>query len=773
MTLRMMYLVLFMISVGMMLYIMIYTRKIQSEVAIRLRVLLGAFIVEAVACLSIAFAHSEKGSSLAFSFAYISTDIMLLYMYVLIRYFVKQPFTNKKALAVLFSLITADCISMFLNIFFNHAFSVYQIEYFGEVFFQSQFKTGMYIRLVLVYVVCILIVISLLKRVFAFPKIYARRYLTVLLFGVVMFAWDSLFSFLKLPFNTEILANGIFSFIIYYCAIGYIPKQVFNNIFMKAVNEDRDGLVFFDSDDECIFVNDSFIALTGIGEDKERVTNTIRRWVQDKMIVLDENCTKMQTLVRDGKKYHLQLELQALRDYSNRKIGNLFRVQDLTGEKNEAERQHYLATHDTLTGAYNREGFYMTARKLLDHDPKREWMILRFNYRDFKYVNNYFGLKKGDEILRNTVTILSENNARESILARFYGDDFVVLMGADDYDEEKYNVLLDRLSHNIVDTYYTIYTHIGVYKIEDPTMSVAQMCDNASLALDTIKRDRGNRISYYSGNIMEAQLHEKEVISEFEDALTNGEFQIFLQPQVDPNGKLLGAEALVRWVNPEKGLIFPGDFIPILERNGLVYKLDRFVWEATAKLLAKWKEKDIGRDIALSVNVSPRDIYYLDLYDIFMDFIEKYEIDPSLLKIEMTETTIMRDRRRYTSLIDSLHARGFEFEMDDFGSGYSSLGILQDISVDILKIDRSFIQEAETSDRSRIILGMVMSMAKSLSMKVVVEGVETKDQVYFLEALGCKIFQGYYFAKPMPVAEFEERYFHIKNNAARYQDKGN
>lgn len=759
MTLRIAYLILFFISVGMMLYILFKSRKIRSEVAVRMSVLMGSFIVEAVACLILATVKSEETASLAFSFAFISTDVMLLYMYVLIRYFAKEPFTSKLRVAVLFSLITADCVSMFANVFTEHAFRVYRVFVGNDFFFQAEYLPGMKFRLVLMYFVCFLIVWALLKRVFLLPRVYSMRYLSVLFVLMVMFFWDAAYSLLKAPVNTEIFGNGIFAFVIFYCTVGYVPKQLFTNIFMKAVDEDRDGLLFFDADDECIFANQGVIALTGMGADKDFLSKEMHRWVEQEHFKLDENFTKTQTLIRDGKPFHLQVELQALRDKKDRKIGNLFRFQDITNEKIEAEKQRFLATHDTLTNAYNREGFYLTARELIDKDPERKRLILRFNYRDFKYVNNYFGLKKGDEILCNTVTILKEIMGKDAILARFYGDDFVMLTDAENYDENQYDTLLDRLSHNIVDTYYTIYTHMGVYEIEDSGMSVAQMCDNASLALENIKLDRGNRISYYSGNIMEQQLHEREIISRFEDALANGELRIYLQPQVDADGHLVSAEALARWVDPKKGLVLPGEFIPVLERNGLIYKLDRFVWGETARLLADWKEQGIGKEIAVSVNVSPRDIYYLNLYDIFTGFIEKYKIDSSLLKIELTESTLMRDRNRYTELIDDLHAGGFEIEMDDFGSGYSSLGILQDIPVDVLKIDRSFIREAETNDRSRIILGMVMSMAKKLHTKVIVEGVETRSQVYFLEAMGCKIFQGFFFAEPMPLEVFEEKYY--------------
>ena len=307
---------------------------------------------------------------------------------------------------------------------------------------------------------------------------------------------------------------------------------------------------------------------------------------------------------------------------------------------------------------------------------------------------------------------------------------------------------------------------MGVYYVEDPNMDISLMCDKAALAIEKIKQDSNNGIAVYTDRMMEKELHEKDVINHFKAAMAVDEFRIYLQPQVTPTGKLVSCEALARWVKADGEVVSPDEFIPSLEKNGLIYQLDQYVWSCAARTLASWKQAG-HEDISISVNVSPRDIYYVDLYHTFVTLVEKNGIEAENLKIEFTETTIMQNVDRYIELIRNLRAYGFAIEMDDFGSGYSSLGILKSISADILKIDRSFIEEAEASKKGHVILQSVIDMASALRMPVVMEGVETREQVELLTAMGCSMFQGFYFAKPMSVHDFEEEYFRPKNEEGR------
>ena len=232
---------------------------------------------------------------------------------------------------------------------------------------------------------------------------------------------------------------------------------------------------------------------------------------------------------------------------------------------------------------------------------------------------------------------------------------------------------------------------------------------------------------------------------------------MFLQPQITNDGRVVGAEALVRWISPDKGMISPADFIPVLEKVGLIHKLDLYMWEKAAQKLQEWKREG-KNNLSISVNISTQDFYLIDIYEAFHELSKKYDFDIKNLKLEITESALMKDVRRIMRNMDELHALGYDIEIDDFGSGYSSLGMLKDIRADILKIDMIFLQETVNVDRSTTIIKNVIAMSKELGMPVVTEGVETKEQVDFLQKAGCDMFQGFYFARPMSVENFEQTY---------------
>ena len=302
-----------------------------------------------------------------------------------------------------------------------------------------------------------------------------------------------------------------------------------------------------------------------------------------------------------------------------------------------------------------------------------------------------------------------------------------------------------------------MYKRQGVYDISDLEEPVSIMCDKANLASETIKNEYKSNIAYYTERLFESSIEERRIIGEFERAISNNEFEMYLQPQVDSSGNLYGAEALVRWQHPERGLLSPAIFIDVLEKTGFIYKLDRYMWDKAAKKLGEWKKE--GKDqYHISVNISTKDFYLVDVYETFVGLVDKYDIDPVNLNIEITETTLMSDFDKNMGIIRLLQNYGFNIEIDDFGSGYSSLNMLKDISADVLKIDMGFLRASENEAKGLDILESIITLAGKLGMKVITEGVETKKQLYMLVEMGCDMYQGYYFSKPIPVDEFEKKY---------------
>lgn len=277
------------------------------------------------------------------------------------------------------------------------------------------------------------------------------------------------------------------------------------------------------------------------------------------------------------------------------------------------------------------------------------------------------------------------------------------------------------------------------------------------MALKTIKGNLQLKIAYYNTEIRKTMIHEQQLIGEFPIALENKQFEMYLQPQVKNDGNVYGAEALVRWNHPQNSIMPPDNFIPILESKGLITNLDKFIWESAAQKLKEWKNSGIN-DMYISVNISPKDFLYVDIYQTFVDLIKKYDISPKNLKLEITESAVLMNLETQLVLINKLRAYGFQIEMDDFGSGYSSLNMLKDIPFDVLKIDMAFLQATKNQERSIQILHSIIKLSKRLNMPVITEGVETKEQVDFLKDMGTDYYQGFYFARPMPVKDFESKY---------------
>lgn len=414
--------------------------------------------------------------------------------------------------------------------------------------------------------------------------------------------------------------------------------------------------------------------------------------------------------------------------------------------------------HDYMTQIFNRNGFFREVTRVLQDNPDGEYYLVRSNIREFKLVNQIFGYEKGNEILVETAKMLQSAEVNADVVGRIHGDHFALLINAENYNEDTLRKCFLKQSKSIEGSNYMLQYHLGVYRIEDKAMDVSLMCDRAIIAANSTHNEAELAISYYDDSMMQNMMKENEVIAEFENALNTGQIRIYLQPIVNKAKELVGAEALARWVRSSDGAVVPPvEFIDVLEKSGLIHKLDAFVWEEAAKRLQSWKGTAL-EDKFISVNISPRDINYIDIEQTLVDLTEKYEIKREHLNPEFTETTLVSDTKRYIELVSSLQQKGFRVEIDDFGSGYSSLNMLNDIRADVLKLDKDFMGKTENIERNRSITASIIEMSKKINMMVIAEGVEKESQFQILCEMGCDLFQGFYFSKPIPPEVFELRY---------------
>ena len=407
---------------------------------------------------------------------------------------------------------------------------------------------------------------------------------------------------------------------------------------------------------------------------------------------------------------------------------------------------------DAATGLLSKEAFFVEGAAYLRHSGARDVSIVCFDVDHFKLFNDLHGLDCGDELLRYLGRALALRFSPDGSnpLARLAADTFA-LCATGIRPERVERILIDIASEcpNGIDA----IVRAGVYRIEDPASPVSIMCDRAVIALRTVKGSYFDRVALYDPGMREALVLEREVVAGIESALREDRIELFLQPKCNiRTGKIVGAEALARWRHPERGIVAPGEFIPLIERNGLVRSLDLRVWEKTAAWIRGLIDEGV-QPVPVSVNVSRADIYLVDVAAELHALVERYGIDPSLIEVEITESAYSERPDRIVAAFDALAERGFTVLMDDFGSGYSSLNMLKDINVDVLKIDMRFLDRDDR--RSKDIMESVIRMARWLDLPVIAEGVETREQVNFLLDVGCSYAQGYYYARPMEAAAFE------------------
>lgn len=412
---------------------------------------------------------------------------------------------------------------------------------------------------------------------------------------------------------------------------------------------------------------------------------------------------------------------------------------------------------DRLTGLLRAKVFYREVDEFVQNNSTESWAMIAIDMEHFKLYNDWYGWSNGDKYLMDVATRL---NGVTTILKGYAG-----YMGADNFA-----IFIKHrpefIEHMIkeIDDFISLdarrigfLPNLGFYFLEaDEKTTASTMYDRAVMALNTVRGNYVKRYGIYDKSMMQEIDREISILTDVQKGIAEKEFALYMQPQIHvPTGKITGAETLVRWKSKEKGMISPGVFIPVLEKNGFITNLDKYIWEE----VCAWQRNRMDRGLPLlpvSVNVSRVDAYAIDLVKFFEELTSKYEIPRSCIKIEITESTYAEDNAKIGLIAERLRAAGFSVYLDDFGSGYSSLNMLKNVYVDALKIDMQFLDMNEANARKgESIMESVINMARILRIPIIVEGAETEKQIQSLTSMGCRYVQGFYYYKPMPLDEFE------------------
>lgn len=430
-----------------------------------------------------------------------------------------------------------------------------------------------------------------------------------------------------------------------------------------------------------------------------------------------------------------------------------------TQQRKHRKELAVLAYVDELTGCANINSFKYNATNLI-RSGRHQYAFVALDVDRFKLINDMFGYSQGDLILTHIAQTLKAHVGRNEAFGRVSADNFCILL---EYREilpftmRIKQIVEDIVSYRVaLDLNFRLVVKTGIYVINNVDLSIDTIRDRANLALEKIESSRSSGYYFYNDDIRKKIIEENEIEQAMESALENREFQVFLQPKMDlVTEKVSGAEALIRWQHPKKGLLSPGVFIPIFETNGFVTQLDMFVLEEVLKTQKKWLDQG-KKVVPISVNQSRLHIYNPSYIAQLKNLQDRYQVPPELIELELTESIFSSEIEVLKEITKEIHDIGYKLSIDDFGSGYSSLNMLKDIKVDTLKLDREFIRETSDSIRVTKIVESVVAMSKNLGIKTLAEGVENEIQVQLLRKIGCEYAQGYYFAKPMPIPEYEK-----------------
>ena len=410
---------------------------------------------------------------------------------------------------------------------------------------------------------------------------------------------------------------------------------------------------------------------------------------------------------------------------------------------------------DELTGLHNRSAFYRHAKTLIEREPDAQYMIIISDIESFKAINIRYGEEMGDSLLRYVGDSLKAFNNEGTLFGRYSGDQFVGIIRQNEaHSTEDLRPMAEGMAimyKNAPVSHFEV--KFGIYDNVEKDIPISIMCDRAMMALRTIKHQYGKMVAIYDQRMRQQYMKEQQIQESMEEALSERQFKVYYQPKHDAlSGELIGAEALVRWIHPVYGFMSPGEFLPIFEKNGFISTLDKYVYRTVLQDQKRWKESGL-HIVPVSVNASRRDIIHASFLEEVISVIDSADVDADMLHMEITETTFIEDIEILRPIIEKVRERGIRIELDDFGSGFSALSLLTSLPLDVIKLDKSFIDNLE---QQKIIVENVIKLCHDLGFKLTAEGVETADQLEELVRMKCDTIQGYYFSKPLAADGFEE-----------------
>lgn len=732
----------------------VISKKSSKAIGKAVSYLLFTFIVPIAGNLILVLSENELLSTIGSYTYFIGMDLMAFSLFDFTLSYCNIPWRHNKKIYFIYTLLTIDVLQYFFNPFFGHAFGMEAITVDGSLYYRLVPYLGQTFHRIAVYIAFITSLGIFIYKTVRVPRIYAEKYYVILFTMVLAGIWQSYYIFSRTPIDRSMMGLAVCGILIFYFSLFYRPFRLLDRMLANIASKMSEAIFFFDASKRCIWANSNGRKLLEVRSDNLEHVNQRLFAMFDDLGIGQDNWSSKQSVGSGKEARYFTIDKHIITDAKNKKIGYFLSIQDDTEDVLKHQQEIYEATHDKLTGLFTKEHLFNQIKNKVSSEKETSYSIAYLDIKDFKMTNDIFGNEVGDSVLKRVANWIRENATKEWIFGRLSGDAFGICYptGSVRLDVVEQRLSKFVISNGSIDQH--ILMHVGIYNVTDPSIDISIMFDRAHLALTTIKNEFNVHIAIYDDNMRDQVLWNQKISTELEAAIENRQVVPYLQPIVDNKGTIIGAEALVRWIHPEEGFLPPFKFIPVFEKNGMIAQVDKYIWRSACEIISSWKGDKAN--LFISVNISPKDFYFMDVYAEIKALVEEFKIEPSRLRIEITETVMMTEAESRMAILSKFRESGFIVEMDDFGSGYSSLNQLKDMPLDVLKIDMKFLSKAEDNHRAETILRNVLRLSSDLGLFSLTEGVETEDQYKRLNEMGCNLFQGYYFAKPMAVADFEK-----------------
>ncbi|MDE5769073.1 MAG: EAL domain-containing protein [Oscillospiraceae bacterium] len=636
---------------------LIYNFRKPRQISIEppLRMLLGfagaALLLNATAMLT----TSLQMAYVLFGIYHIAMDFVVNGMMCFVRRYTGLRVYHPKIQTAFGLFAIADAVLMMMNCFVPVVFTCERIaDRFGASFYHVSSMSALYIvHMLLIYAMVFVLVWDLIRKILQSPKIYKLKYAVILILDCIVVICHTIYLQFGTKIDYSLFWYAVVAFSIFYFSMIYIPRGLMDKLLYFTISNMQDGIICLDIENKCVHANRTAKIYCDFEIDQQ-----VETWfMQEIPLDAEDYYWDAKRRISGGMRYY-RIQYQKIFDIQSKYLGCFFIIQDCTKETERFESEKYRATHDALTGIYNKEYFYEMTREQIAQNPAQNYCIVCTDVKNFKLVNDMFGIQTGDKLLLRIAGILRSLAGERWVYGRLTGDRFALCVPEEEFNEEQILRKIVRMAKLTEDTVFKVHIHIGVYKIEDKKLGISMMCDRANLAIRTIKDSYQNIVAYYKENLRESKINEQKVISEFEEAIRGRQFAAYVQPQIAVNGKVRGGEVLVRWIHPERGMIPPGEFIPIFEQTGFISRLDSYMWEAACMRLQRWKNAGLTENY-LSINISQKDFYLLDVYKTITGLVEYYGVHPKNLHLEITETAVMNNPQPQLPLSAKLRIYGF------------------------------------------------------------------------------------------------------------------